>query len=88
LKEKIYVGRAEKKKTERIQKLKDDYRKKMEEYQKFQGLNLYFKNIDESAYSEEMLKKAFLDFGEITSFVLMRNDDEKKNYKRIWFRII
>jgi len=57
----------------------------MEEYQKFQGLNLYFKNIDESAYSEEMLKKAFLDFGEITSFVLMRNDDEKKTTKGFGF---
>jgi len=32
-------------------------KKKIDEYQKTQGLNLYFKNIDESSYDEETLKK-------------------------------
>jgi len=61
-------------------------KKKMEEYQKFQGLNLYFKNIDETI--DEKLKEVFEKFGEVTSFTIMRNDDEKKNFKRIRFRFL
>jgi polyadenylate-binding protein len=81
---KIYCGRAEKK-TERLQKLKEEYKKKLDEYQKTQGLNLYFKNIDESSYDEETLKKILTEFGEITSFSIMRNNDEKKTSKGFGF---
>jgi len=52
---------------------------------KTQGLNLYFKNIDESSYDEETLKKTLSEFGEITSFCVMRNNDEKKTSKGFGF---
>jgi polyadenylate-binding protein len=81
---KIYCGRAEKK-SERIQKLREEFKKKMDEFQKFQGLNLYFKNIDDNAYTEETLRKAFEEFGEVSSFTVMKNDDEKKTSKGFGF---
>jgi len=61
----------QKKKSERLQKLRDEYRKKIDEFQKTQGLNLYFKNVDEASYDEETLKKILSEFGEITSFSIM-----------------
>jgi len=54
-------------------------KKKIDEFQKLQGVNLYFKNIDENAYNEETLKKCFEEIGEIESFTIMKNIDEKKN---------
>lgn len=41
---------------------------------KFQGLNLYIKNLDD-AITEEMLKATFSPFGTITSARIMRNED-------------
>ncbi|KAJ3199927.1 Protein phosphatase PP2A regulatory subunit B [Entophlyctis luteolus] len=80
IKEKIiYVGRA-KKKAEREEELRKDYERMREEkMNKYQGVNLYVKNLDESI-DDEMLRTEFAPFGAITSARVML--DETKNVSR------
>ena len=62
----IYVGRAQKK-AERQAELKEKFeRMKMERINRYQGVNLYVKNLDE-AIDDERLRKEFSQFGTITS---------------------
>jgi len=62
----IYVGRAQKK-AERHAELKDKFeRLKMERINRYQGVNLYVKNLDDTI-DDEMLRKEFSQFGTITS---------------------
>lgn len=61
-----YVGKAQKK-NEREFELKGRFEQSMKEANdKYQGLNLYIKNLDDSI-SDEKLKELFSDFGTITS---------------------
>ncbi|MBA0828072.1 hypothetical protein Goarm_012795 [Gossypium armourianum] len=61
-----YVGKAQKK-SEREHELKARFEQNMKEASdKFQGLNLYIKNLDDSI-GDEKLKKMFSEFGNITS---------------------
>lgn len=79
---KLYVGRAQKK-AERLVTLKDKFEKmKVERASKYQGVNVYVKNLDE-AIDDETLKKEFSRFGEITSCVIMK--DEKDGSKGFGF---
>ncbi|PPD76700.1 hypothetical protein GOBAR_DD26374 [Gossypium barbadense] len=67
-----YVGKAQKK-SEREHELKARFEQNMKEASdKFQGLNLYIKKLDDSI-GDEKLKKMFSEFGNITSCKIMRD---------------
>lgn len=69
----LYVSRMQKK-TERTRELR--YRMesmKMDYVNKFQGMNLYVKNVDESI-SDEQFRELFAQFGVITSAHIMRDE--------------
>jgi polyadenylate-binding protein len=62
----LYVGRAQKK-GERQMELKKKFEAlKMERLNRYQGVNLYVKNLDDSI-DDERLRKEFAPFGSITS---------------------
>jgi polyadenylate-binding protein len=62
-----YVGKAQKK-SEREQELKGRFEQTIKEtVDKYQGVNLYLKNLDDSI-SDEKLKEIFSEFGTITSY--------------------
>ncbi|XVF39895.1 hypothetical protein PTKIN_Ptkin01aG0069700 [Pterospermum kingtungense] len=67
-----YVGKAQKK-SERDHELKAQFEQTMKEAaDKFQGLNLYIKNLDDSI-DDEKLKELFSEFGNITSCKVMHD---------------
>jgi polyadenylate-binding protein len=69
--QKLFVARAQKK-SEREEELRRSYEAaKNEKLAKFQGVNLYLKNIPES-YDDERLRDEFAPFGAITSCKIMR----------------
>jgi len=66
----LYVGRAQKK-AERQAELKEKYeRMKLERINRYQGVNLYVKNLDD-CIDDERLRKEFSQFGTITSAKVM-----------------
>ncbi|XP_037495543.1 polyadenylate-binding protein 4 [Jatropha curcas] len=67
-----YVGKAQKK-SEREVELKGRFEQTLKEtVDKFQGLNLYVKNLDDSI-TDDKLKELFSEFGTITSCKVMRD---------------
>ncbi|KAK7321679.1 hypothetical protein VNO77_32543 [Canavalia gladiata] len=67
-----YVGKAQKK-SEREQELKGRFEQSIKEAaDKFQGVNLYLKNLDDTI-SDEKLKELFSEYGTITSCKVMRD---------------
>jgi polyadenylate-binding protein len=69
----VYVGRAQKK-SERERELKDMFQKIQKERQsKYQGVNLYVKNLDESI-NDEQLRQEFSHLGTITSAKVMTDE--------------
>ncbi|SCZ89565.1 BZ3500_MvSof-1268-A1-R1_Chr1-1g01261 [Microbotryum saponariae] len=69
----IYVARAQHK-SEREEELKKSYeQKKYETTLKYQGVNLYVKNLDDDV-TEEKLQAEFEPFGQITSCKIMADD--------------
>merc|ERR1719183_904884 len=69
----MYVGRAQKK-SERSSELKDKFDKiKQERINKYQGVNLYVKNLDETL-PDDVFRTAFEEYGNITSCKVMRDD--------------
>merc|ERR1712139_593729 len=78
----MYVGRAQKK-SERTAELKEKFDKiKQERINKYQGVNLYVKNLDETL-EDAAFKEAFEVYGQITSCKIMR--DDKGNAKGFGF---
>lgn len=78
----IYVSRAQVK-TERELYLQKEYEKRRAEYmKKYQGTNLYVKNIDDT-FTEEKLNEIFSKYGKILSCVVMK--DEKKKSRGFGF---
>merc|ERR1712050_231900 len=70
----IYVGRAQKK-AERQAELKHKFEKlKQERIQRYQGVNLYVKNLDDSI-TDDLLREHFSQFGSITSAKVMTDTD-------------
>ncbi len=62
----MYVGRAQKK-AERQAELKEKFeRLKLERMNRYQGVNLYVKNLDDNI-DDERLRMEFSQFGTITS---------------------
>lgn len=79
---KIFVGRAQKK-GERELELKAKFdAHKIERMNKYQGTNLYLKNIDDTI-DEDRLRNEFSSYGTITSAKIMR--DEKGKSKGFGF---
>uniref|UniRef100_A0A7N0UCF2 PABP n=1 Tax=Kalanchoe fedtschenkoi TaxID=63787 RepID=A0A7N0UCF2_KALFE len=67
-----YVGKAQKK-YERENELKQKYEQSLKEaVDKYQGTNLYVKNLDDSV-DDDKLKELFAPFGSITSCKVMRD---------------
>jgi polyadenylate-binding protein len=78
----IWCGRAQKK-SERESELKNKFKQlQMDQYNKYNGINLYIKNLEE-AVQEEELRKEFSAFGTIRSLKIMT--DEKNNSKGFGF---
>lgn len=82
----LYVGRAQKK-HEREEELRKSYEAaRMEKASKYQGVNLYIKNLDDDI-DDEKLRQMFSEFGPITSAKVMRDaptegsDDEEDKEK-------
>ncbi|KAF2020667.1 polyadenylate binding protein [Aaosphaeria arxii CBS 175.79] len=69
---KLYVGRAQKK-HEREEELRKQYEAaRLEKQSKYQGVNLYIKNLDDDV-DDEKLRELFTPFGTITSAKVMRD---------------
>lgn len=71
---KLVVCRAQKK-TERTAELKRRYeQQKTERMQRYQGVNLYVKNLDDTV-DDEVLRQNFESYGKITSAKVMCDDN-------------
>ena len=69
---KLFVSRAQKK-AEREEELRKSYEMaKMEKMSKYQGVNLYIKNLEDDI-DDERLRAEFEPFGAITSAKVMRD---------------
>ncbi|THX13768.1 polyadenylate binding protein [Aureobasidium pullulans] len=76
--QKLYVGRAQKK-HEREEELRRQYEAaRQEKVNKYQGVNLYVKNLADDIDDEE-LRKIFEPFGSITSAKVMRDTQPAKD---------
>merc|ERR1712226_155333 len=75
----IYVGRAQKK-AERQMELKKKFEQmKLERMTRFQGVNLYVKNLDDTI-DDERLRTEFTPFGTITSAKVMCEEGRSKGF--------
>jgi polyadenylate-binding protein len=80
----IYVGRAQKK-AERHAELKEKFeRLKLERINRYQGVNLYVKNLDDTI-DDEVLRKEFSQFGTITSAKVMYDTGRSKGFGFVCF---
>uniref|UniRef100_A0A0B6ZNA9 Polyadenylate-binding protein n=1 Tax=Arion vulgaris TaxID=1028688 RepID=A0A0B6ZNA9_9EUPU len=72
----LFVGRAQKK-AERLNELKVKHElQKKERMAKFDGVNLYVKNLDDDV-TDEQLREQFESFGKITSAKIMRDETDR-----------
>lgn len=82
----MYVGRAQKK-AERQQELKRKFEQlKIERLTRYQGVNLYVKNLDDTI-DDERLRKEFAPFGTITSVKVMMEDARSKGFGFVCFSL-
>merc|ERR1719195_683521 len=80
----MYCGRAQKK-AERQAELKKKFDAlKQERMQRYQGVNLYVKNLDD-AVDDDRLRKEFAPFGTITSAKVMNEDGRSKGFGFVCF---
>merc|ERR1711933_473768 len=80
----LYVGRAQKK-AERQQELKKKFEQlKLERLNRYQGVNLYVKNLDDTI-DDERLRKEFAPYGTITSAKVMNEDGRSKGFGFVCF---
>lgn len=80
----VYVGRAQKK-NERQAELKDKFeRLKIERINRYQGINLYVKNLDDGI-DDERLRKEFTQFGTITSARVMTEGGRSRGFGFVCF---
>jgi len=71
--QKLWCGRAQKK-AEREAELRKKYEQmKMDRLTKYQGINLYIKNLEDEV-NEERLRKEFAAFGDIKSVKIMQDE--------------
>nr|CAD7443667.1 unnamed protein product [Timema bartmani]CAD7455118.1 unnamed protein product [Timema tahoe] len=80
----LYVGRAQKK-AERQQELKRKFEQlKIERLNRFEGVNLYVKNLDDTI-DDDRLRKEFALFGTITSAKVMLEEGRNKGFGFVCF---
>jgi polyadenylate-binding protein len=80
----LFVGRAQKK-AERQAELKRKFEMmKMERMNRYQGVNLFVKNLDDSI-DDERLREEFKDFGTISSARVMVEDGRSKGFGFVCF---
>lgn len=80
----IYVGRAQKR-GERQAELKKKFEMmKIERMNRYQGVNLYIKNLDDTI-DDERLRKEFSNYGTITSAKVMTEDGRSKGFGFVCF---
>jgi len=80
----IFVGRAQKK-AERQAELKKKFEAlKIERLNRFQGVNLYVKNLDDTI-DDERLRQEFTPFGTITSAKVMCEEGRSKGFGFVCF---
>ncbi|XP_072305813.1 embryonic polyadenylate-binding protein B-like [Eucyclogobius newberryi] len=80
----IYVGRAQKR-LERQGELKRKFDLiKQDRIQRYQGVNLYVKNLDDSI-DDEKLRKEFAPYGTITSAKVMTDGSQSKGFGFVCF---
>ncbi|XP_055593303.1 polyadenylate-binding protein [Uranotaenia lowii] len=80
----LYVGRAQKK-NERQMELKRRFEQlKLERLTRYQGVNLYVKNLDDTI-DDERLRKEFAPFGTITSAKVMLEEGRSKGFGFVCF---
>merc|ERR1739848_422769 len=80
----MYVGRAQKK-AERQAELKKKFEAlKMERMTRYQGVNLYVKNLDDSI-DDERLRQEFTPYGTITSAKVMCEEGRSKGFGFVCF---
>ena len=97
----LFVGRFQKKaeRSAEMKRKKDSIRQ--ERWSKYQGVNLYIKNLDDTI-DDEKLRAEFSKFGTITSakvnfasesaffyeVCLALGDDRKWSFQRFWLRLL
>ncbi|XP_063065162.1 embryonic polyadenylate-binding protein-like isoform X7 [Engraulis encrasicolus] len=80
----LYVGRAQKR-LERQGELKRKFEQiKMDRIQRYQGVNLYVKNLDDTI-NDEKLRKEFAPYGTITSAKVMTDTGHSKGFGFVCF---
>ncbi|XP_073326538.1 polyadenylate-binding protein 1-like isoform X1 [Pagrus major] len=80
----VYVGRAQKR-LERQGELKRKFDQiKQDRIQRYQGVNLYVKNLDDSI-DDERLRKEFAPYGTITSAKVMTDGSQSKGFGFVCF---
>ncbi|XP_077394110.1 polyadenylate-binding protein 4 [Festucalex cinctus] len=80
----VFVGRAQKK-MERQAELKRKFEMlKQERISRYQGVNLYIKNLDDTI-DDEKLRKEFSPFGSITSAKVMLEEGRSKGFGFVCF---
>ncbi|KAL8621067.1 Polyadenylate-binding protein 1A [Nucella lapillus] len=80
----LYCGRAQKR-AERQAELKERFEKiKLERINRYQGVNLYVKNLDD-IIDDERLRKEFANFGTITSAKIMVEGGRSKGFGFVCF---
>lgn len=78
LSQQLYVGRAQKK-AERERELRAKFEaEKMDKISKFQGVNLYVKNLDDSV-TDDLLRDEFATMGTITSARVMKDPKDGRS---------
>ncbi|KAM4842352.1 polyadenylate-binding protein 1-like [Thomomys bottae] len=80
----LYVGRAQKR-AERQNELKRKFEQmKQDRQNRYQGVNLYVKNLDDSI-NDEKLRKVFSPYGVITSAKVMTESSHSKGFGFVCF---
>jgi polyadenylate-binding protein len=80
----LFVGRAQKK-AERQMELKKKFEQmKLERMSRYQGVNLYVKNLDDTI-DDERLRQEFTPFGTITSAKVMTEEGRSKGFGFVCF---
>jgi polyadenylate-binding protein len=81
---KLFVGRFQKK-FERVSQLRKIHEeKKQERHNRYMGINLYIKNLDDTI-DDERLRKEFVSFGTITSAKVMIENGRSKGFGFVCF---
>ena len=80
----LYVGRAQKKNERQIELKRKFELIKIERMSRWQGVNLYVKNLDDTI-DDERLRKEFTPFGTITSAKVMLEDGRSKGFGFVCF---